>query len=158
MARPLPALNRRRGAGFDVQREAIVVLVFGWSLIVASLVFFPMNIILYDWHGTLSLIPFKSTVDLLRYSTASTALKNIGGNVLLFVPYGMLLPLLFEKLRRPGRCSGGPRCCRPAIELLQIPTQVRATDVDDVIWNVVGALLGWRCSARSGLWLGDPRG
>ena len=148
--------SRRRGASFDLHREAVVVLTFGWSLVVASLVFFPLTIILYDWHGTLSLIPLKSTIDLIRYSTASTALKNIGGNVLLFVPFGVLLPLLFEKLRRPWPLLWRAAVMSACIELLQIPTQVRATDVDDVIWNVVGALLGlalfyafWSVAGRS---------
>jgi hypothetical protein len=135
-------LGRRRGAAFDIRREAVVVLVFGWAIVVASVVFFPMNIILYDWHGTLSLIPFKSSIDLLRYSTPFTAVKNIGGNVLLFVPLGVLLPLLFEKLRRPWPLLWRAAVVSAAIELVQIPTQVRATDVDDVIWNVVGALIG----------------
>jgi hypothetical protein len=135
-------IGHRRGISLNVQREAVVLLLFGWALVVASLVFFPMNIILYDWHGTLSLIPFKSSVDLIRYSTAFTAVRNIGGNVLLFIPLGVLLPLLFGKLRRPWPLLWRAAVISAAIEVVQIPTQVRATDVDDVIWNVVGAMVG----------------
>ena len=131
---------RRNGA--HAPREAVVVVLFAWSLVVAYLTFFPMRIIFYDWHGTVSLIPFASIMNLLRYSTALTALKNIAGNVLLFVPFGLLLPLLFERLRKPWPLLWRAAVISGAIEVGQLPTRVRATDVDDVILNVVGAMVG----------------
>ncbi len=123
-------------------RQAVVVLLFGWSIVVAYLAFFPMHIILYDWHGTVSLVPFASSIDLIRHATPFTAAKNIVGNILLFLPFGILLPLLFEKLRAFWPLAWRAAIMSAAIEVVQIPTQVRATDVDDVILNVVGALVG----------------
>jgi glycopeptide antibiotics resistance protein len=138
-------------------RQAVVVLLFAWSLVVAYLAFFPMHIILYDWHGTFSLVPFASSIDLIRHATPFTAVKNIAGNVLLFLPFGILLPLLFAKLQRVWPLAWRAAVLSAAIEIVQIPTQVRATDVDDVILNVVGALIGllvfravWAMVKRSG--------
>jgi glycopeptide antibiotics resistance protein len=131
---------RRKGG--DPMREAVAAVLFGWSLFVASLTFFPMVIIFYDWHGSFSLIPLQSTLDLLRHAPQDFARRNIGGNLLVFVPFGVLLPLLFEKLRRPWALAWRVGAISVAIEVGQMFTRVRATDVDDVILNVLGALAG----------------
>ena len=131
-----------RRSGVDLLREAVVALLFGWSLIVAYVTFFPMIIVFYDWHGSSSLVPFASTIDLLLHANGRTALTNIAGNVLLFVPFGLLLPLLFKTLRVAWALAWRVAVIAAAIEIAQIPTRVRATDVDDIILNVSGALLG----------------
>jgi glycopeptide antibiotics resistance protein len=145
-----------RRHGGDLLREAVAAVLFGWSLAVACLTFFPMIIIFYDWHGSFSLVPLESTIDLLRYATPRVAFRNIGGNVLLFVPFGVLLPLLFEKLRRPWPLLWRVTIISVAIEVGQLFTRARATDVDDVILNAVGALAGlglfwavWAAARRS---------
>jgi len=145
-----------RRHGGDPLRESVAALLFGWSLAVACLTFFPMIIIFYDWYGSSSLVPFESTLDLVRYATPRVALRNIGGNVLLFVPFGVLLPLLFEKLRRPWPLLWRVTMISVAIEVGQLFTRARATDVDDVILNALGALAGlglfwvvWAAARRS---------
>jgi len=145
-----------RRHGGDPLREAVAAVLFGWSLLVARLTFFPMIIIFYDWHGSFSLVPFESTLDLVRYATPRIAFRNIGGNILLFVPFGILLPLLFEKLRRPWPLAWRVGVIAVAIEVGQLFTRVRATDVDDVLLNTLGALAGlglfwavWAAARRS---------
>ena len=147
-----------RRHGTRLSYEMVVALMFAWSLVVAYLAFFPVRIIFYDWHGRFSLIPLKSSIDMIRYSTVRTAVTNIGGNVLLFVPIGFLLPALFERLRRVWSLAWRAAVLSAVIEILQIPTQVRSTDVDDVILNVIGALVGlavfravWALAGRRGL-------
>jgi glycopeptide antibiotics resistance protein len=131
---------RRNGA--TRLREGVVFLLFLWSLVGAWLTFFPMNIIFYSWHGSFSLVPLSSTIRLFQQADLRRALMNTVGNVLLFVPFGVLLPLLFAKLRRVWPLAWRVAVISSAIEVLQIPTKVRATDVDDVMLNVVGALVG----------------
>jgi glycopeptide antibiotics resistance protein len=123
--------------------ETAVVVLFVWSLAVAYVALFPMHIIFYDWHGRFSLVPLSSSIDMIRYSTASTVVKNLGGNVLLFVPIGFLLPVLFERLRRVWSLAWRAAVISAVIEIVQIPTQAHSTDVDDVIFNIVGALIGF---------------
>ncbi len=131
-----------RRHGIRLWHELVVVLLFVCSLTVAFVVFFPMHIILYDWHGRFSLIPFKSSIDMIRFSTVQTVVTNLGGNVLLFVPIGLLLPVLFERLRGVWSLAWRAAVLSAVIEILQIPTQAHSTDTDDVIFNVVGALIG----------------
>ena len=69
-------------------------------------------------------------------------LKNSVLNVLLFVPLGFLLPLLWEKFRTWKQTVLFGFGLSLAIELLQIFT-MRATDVNDLITNVCGTVLGY---------------
>lgn len=131
-----------RRQGVRRLRECLVSALFAWGLVIVYFTFFPMNIIFYDWHGSLSLIPFTSTINLLKYSTGATAFKNIAGNILLFVPVGIFLPLLFGNLRRFWPLIWRVAVISVVIEILQLFTRVRATDTDDVILNVLGAVVG----------------
>ena len=132
-----------RRHGIRPWHETAVLLLFAWSVAVAYVALFPMHIIFYDWHGRFSLVPLSSSIDMIRYSTIRTVVKNLGGNVLLFVPVGFLLPVLFERLRRVWSLAWRAAVLSVLIEIVQIPTQAHSTDVDDVIFNVVGALIGF---------------
>ena len=87
-----------------------------------------------------------STADLPRGSTArGFCVRNARGNVLLFIPLGILLPLVWRRLRfwKGVQIATALSC---AIELLQYLSRAwgsyRTADVNDVILNVVGACLG----------------
>ena len=71
--------------------------------------------------------------------------KNSILNVLLFIPLGMLLPLLWHTFRaaKPTVLFGFGMSL--AIELLQFLTY-RATDVNDLITNTFGTFLGFLCT------------
>lgn len=72
--------------------------------------------------------------------------KNSLLNILLFIPLGVALPLLWHKFRaRISTVLFGFRTSL-AIELLQILTY-RATDVNDLITNTFGTFLGFHCAA-----------
>lgn len=81
----------------------------------------------------LNLIPFLDMVGDLR----STLL-----NVVLFVPLGLMLPLIWEKYRTGKNAVLFGLGMSLAIELLQILT-LRATDINDLITNTLGTFLGF---------------
>ena len=131
----------RRGG--DPVREAGVAVLFLWSLAVVELTFFPLIIIFYDWHSAENLVPFASILQLLRETAPQTAFYNIAGNLALFVPFGILLPLLFERFRALWPLVWRAGVISIAIELTQVLTRARAIDVDDVILNTTGAAVGF---------------
>lgn len=101
-----------------------------------------------------------SDATLPRESTARAfCLHNARGNVMLFFPLGILLPLLWPRLRF-WRAMQVALALSVSIELLQYLSSAlgsyRSADVNDVILNVAGAVLGltlmsvlrWRPSAR----------
>lgn len=63
-------------------------------------------------------------------------------NVLLFFPMGLLLPLFWTKFQKLTETLHFGFQVSVLIEILQIFTY-RATDVNDLITNTVGTLLGW---------------
>lgn len=67
---------------------------------------------------------------------------NFLGNIILFIPIGFLLPLLFKRMEfLPFTVIVG-LCISLFIEIMQLP-QNRSSDVDDLWLNTLGALLGY---------------
>ena len=73
-----------------------------------------------------------------------TSLEGIILNILLFIPFGYLLPSLFPKLRWWQVILLG-LAFSLTIELLQLITKLGYADVDDLINNTLGAAIGWLC-------------
>lgn len=70
-------------------------------------------------------------------------LANIGGNVLIFMPFGAILPVLFRKMRSCLLTVGLGALISLWIETLQLLTRVGSFDVDDILLNAIGALAGY---------------
>lgn len=95
-------------------------------------------------------IPFttvKLYISLLKNTTNPYliwhACVNLLGNVIVFIPLGMMLPRIFPKLRAVWRLLLLVTVIIIAVELLQFLTFLGSCDVDDLILNVFGAAWGW---------------
>ena len=62
-------------------------------------------------------------------------------NIVLFIPYGILLPAFGNKFRNPLRLGSTAALISLTIELCQLKNR-RTTDVCDLMTNVLGAILG----------------
>lgn len=72
------------------------------------------------------------------------AVKQIGGNILLGVPFGILVPVLAPGARGVFRVLLLTAIVMLLVEMAQGALVTgRAFDVDDVILNTTGALVGW---------------
>ncbi|MFF3818008.1 VanZ family protein [Streptomyces bluensis] len=91
-----------------------------------------------------NLRPGRSLEAYLNQPALRDAVKQIGGNILLGVPFGVLLPMLAPGTRGILRVPVLTTMVMLLVELVQgaIITG-RAFDVDDVILNTAGALLGY---------------
>src|SRR5215831_10382576 len=69
--------------------------------------------------------------------------KNIGGNIIGFIPLGILLPMLFPFARRWWRLTLVVFCLSLSFETFQLLTGVGVFDVDDLILNTTGGLIGY---------------
>lgn len=81
--------------------------------------------------GQVNLHPFSSSINWATWLL----------NVLLFVPLGFLLPCGWRGFDRAGRSLAFGFCLSLAIELSQL-LNFRVTDVDDLIANTLGMLVG----------------
>ena len=86
------------------------------------------------WDPTINLLPFQDF-----------SARNIEGmilNAIMFAPLGFLLPAYFERYRHWGRTLAAGFLTSLTVELIQLFT-FRATDVDDLIMNTLGTLVGF---------------
>ncbi|WP_145048393.1 VanZ family protein [Paenibacillus xylanexedens] len=94
----------------------------------------------YNW------MPFETIRPLLlereKYTTEAWV-KNLFGNIVLFIPLGVCIPVLFRKCRSFLKLTVNVILILFAVELTQLVTRVGTFDVDDIILNTVGAWIGY---------------
>lgn len=95
-----------------------------------------------------NLVPFE-TISLYIQAikdgslNADIPIKNLGGNVLLFLPMGIYLPLFIKSVNRIGKFVGFMTVLLFTLELIQLVTRRGSFDIDDFMLNLVGALIGY---------------
>ncbi|WP_203184300.1 VanZ family protein [Streptomyces pratensis] len=98
---------------------------------------------------TSNLKPGQSLRQYAEDYTFLAACKQAGGNLLLGAPFGVLLPILVPRRRRMIRMTVLTVLVMAVVELAQGALVAgRAFDIDDVILNTTGALLGYALVGR----------
>lgn len=70
-------------------------------------------------------------------------LTNILGNVIGFIPFGFILPVIIRKSRSPFVIILSGFLLSLCVEIIQLVTKVGCFDVDDLILNTLGAAIGY---------------
>lgn len=124
------------------QRERVLLFLFAlYVSAVFSAVGIP-NVQTVAWIPSIHVIPLIDIVN-----SPFSYLKNSVLNVLLFVPLGFLSPLLWKEFCTKRAMLWLGIGSSLFIEFIQIFT-LRLTDIDDIIMNTAGALLGFACVKR----------
>lgn len=103
----------------------------------------------YRSHGGLrryNLDPFKTISRYIEnYETfgLSIILVNLAGNIVAFMPLGFLLPLIFKRTDRLINITLITMLTSMTAEICQYLFNVGGLDIDDVILNTVGGVLGY---------------
>lgn len=144
---------RRSGRPLSFPRELLLVIFVIYLAGLASATLMPnrSSRMLADGRGGIDLTPNLSsltcsTANLRQGSTArSFCVRNAQGNFVLFLPFGILVPLVWPRMRF-WRGLGVALAVSIGIELVQYVSSAwgsyRAADVNDVILNVAGAAVG----------------
>ena len=92
-----------------------------------------------------NIIPFKVFADtykaVFKNNNINYFLINFLGNIIMFMPIGFAVPLLFNKIKTKKILLIG-FCCSLFIELCQLPI-ARKTDIDDLWLNTLGVFFGY---------------
>lgn len=106
-----------------------------------------------------NLEPGSSIQAYLSQPAFQDTVKQLGGNIVLGIPFGLLLPVLVPRARGLLRVTLATAVVMLLVELVQgALINGRAFDVDDVILNCSGALLGYLLLGRRlGLAVHPPR-
>lgn len=101
---------------------------------------------------------FKTIRMYIRYWGRLNSFENLVGNVVCFVPFGFLLPFLHRDSRHWWVLLINAFLLVCGIELFQLITDFGAFDVDDILLNCAGAVLGFwmfsfcRTQGKKKLW------
>lgn len=128
------AVNRRRRRRGDGGFSVLPITVFGVYLAVMLLITF-----LSRESGS------RTGVDLELFSTWGINDRNnafVIENVLLFIPYGFVSSMAFKRLRSFVSCTVFGMMTSLCIECLQLVTGRGYFQLDDILTNTAGAMLG----------------
>lgn len=143
-----------------VTRGAAVGALFAYSGVVISLTmlkqFFRIG---YLWDPEKQPFLGHSFIPFHEFFTASSwfePLFGYGGNLAFFVPIGLLLYVITDRVKWATALSG---CFSLAIEAVQYFAQLGYTDIDDFLMNTLGAFIGATIARWCGpkfhrLWIG----
>ena len=87
-----------------------------------------------------NLVPF---VNMMDYDSVSDLLLNLIGNFAMFIPTGVMTPMIYKSRNNLKKVLTTGFLISLCIELIQLPFAVRASDVDDLILNTAGVLVGY---------------
>ena len=148
-------LNRilvwKKTGKFAFRREAELILVYICLIVVARFTFFPFSKVdgrvqplIFDGvkmcNFRINLLPFVYITD---YEALWEMKVNIIGNVAMFIPIGIVWASVYRKLDTHKKVIAAGVGFSLFIEILQLPFYDRVTDVDDLILNSLGFLIGY---------------
>lgn len=93
--------------------------------------------------ATANLTLFKSIRMYIRYYDRINGFDNLFGNVLAFMPLGFLIPVSFPGIDRFWMILLHSFWLSLCIELFQLVSHFGSFDVDDILLNTMGGLLGF---------------
>ncbi|WP_232695430.1 VanZ family protein [Brevibacillus daliensis] len=98
----------------------------------------------YQWLSV-NFIPFKTISYYLFVSDVPVFVRveNVIGNIIAFVPFGFLLPLLSKKFSKLSSVTIATFCLSLTYEILQFLFSLGSFDVDDLLLNTIGGLVGY---------------
>ncbi|MFD8092858.1 VanZ family protein [Streptomyces malaysiensis] len=143
---PEKALLQRKSFGARVARGLVLLVAFvcmvGFAAALAKATLVPSPDSVDLVHTNLH--PGRSLRTYIDQPAFRDTVKQIGGNVLLGAPFGVLLPMLVPRTRGAVRVAVVTALVMVAVETVQgLIVEGRAFDIDDVILNTTGALLGY---------------
>ncbi|MCM3628599.1 VanZ family protein [Paenibacillus glycanilyticus] len=133
----------------------ILALFILYSLIMIKLLFIRGDY--YRWNKyNYNIIPFHTIKSLIynrdAYNTDAWV-KNLFGNIVLFIPLGVFIPVLNRRMLHPVRCLTVIILLLLLVELIQLVTRVGSFDIDDIILNTSGAIIGLAFMTSLAPWL-----
>ena len=132
-------------------REIQLLFVYICLVVVARFTFFPFSTV----NGKIQPLIFESAkafpfrvnwipfVHLFDYPEIRDILINVIGNTAMFIPLGIVWPSVYKDLNRHWKVISAGASCSLVIEILQLPFYDRVSDIDDLLLNTLGFILGY---------------
>jgi glycopeptide antibiotics resistance protein len=127
----------------------------GWVIFIVYLIFLTYFLFFFDYFGrgshikqeyAYNLTPFKEIRRFIIYRHVvglESFLLNIVGNIVGFMPCGFFLPIISRRSRHWFNTVLLSFLFSLSIETIQLVFKVGSFDVDDMILNTLGGILGY---------------
>lgn len=94
--------------------------------------------------GNSNFMPFKSIYGFLFESkNIRISIVNVLGNILAFMPFGFILPVINDKPNKLKFIILSSLTLSLIFEVIQLLTSLGEFDIDDLLLNILGAVLGY---------------
>lgn len=116
-----------------IRRDLLLFLVIVYVAILLKLAFFSRE------PGS------RTTVDLTLFGTWGTTMQAHAffvENIIMFIPFGILIPSAFPMMRNIFVCTLTALACSLSLEMFQLITGRGFCQLDDVVTNTLGTLIG----------------
>lgn len=90
-----------------------------------------------------NLILFEEILEMLRHGSLYNAFYNIIGNIVWFIPLGYLIPFICKDLSSIGIIVRVSMLISFSIEIMQFIFRTGISDIDDILFNTIGGMLGY---------------
>ena len=140
-----------RGKTVSWKRELQLMLVYICIVVIVRCTFCPFAkvdgkiqpLVLYLDKWFPFRINHRAFVYMFGYETRREALLNFIGNITMFIPVGIVWPIVYKDLNKPWKVIAAGIGFSLLIEIIQLPFYDRVTDIDDLILNSAGYLIGY---------------
>lgn len=115
-------------------REFLLFLIIVYAAVLLKLAFFSRE------PGS------RTTVDLTLFNTWGTTMQAHAffvENIIMFIPFGILMPTAFPVMRNIFVCTLTALACSLCLEMFQLITGRGFCQLDDVVTNTLGAFIGY---------------
>lgn len=137
--------RRSKGIATSMAHEVTATILAMWIGVLLALTLNFRFLLEYGFSrsiGGLNLVPFREIIAALKWGSYHNVVINLLGNIAMFVPVGILLPLAWKRFGRLWRTGLAGLGLSIFIEITQSFCG-RSTDVDDLILNTAGAVVGY---------------
>ena len=142
--------NKRKKRKVKWKKELLILiyafyLILLYSLTVFRFAYFPWQLH-PDFHRSLSeinVVPLVNTFKLVYGQSPVDFIYNLYGNILWFVPFGILYPMISKKRQTLISVTFKGMLISISIECLQFILHTGISDIDDVIFNTLGVIVGY---------------
>lgn len=136
---------------FSFEYLIICSIFYFYLITLIEILFFPIYTSIvpnYIFKFDINLVPLNTVLEMYKFGMLNF-LKQIVGNVIIFIPFGFLLPLLFTKYDKFKKILIFAIFTSSFVEIFQliigylINNSYRKTDIDDILLNVIGTIIGY---------------
>lgn len=135
-------LPRRRRGARSCARERLYLCLTAYLAALVQIIALRIGLKPVQWlGGSLRLVPLQTTLQQAQLGMGAL-IYHVGGNLIWFVPLGILLPGLSARWSAARVLFGGAALSL-LVECAQFLLGTGISDIDDVLLNVLGALVGY---------------